>query len=86
MALATVLIAAYSFYAVRLATDLDELYTDYIKGRFMQWINSAVFTVLTTIMSLLMICKLRVRFDDFYFEYGCVLWTVIIIQSLALVV
>ena len=50
----------------------------------MQWIRGAIFTVVLVFMSLLMMCKLRIRFNDFYTEYGCFLWTVVIIQAISL--
>ena len=31
-------------------------------------------------------CKLKIRFEDFYREYGCFLWTVVIIQAISLLI
>ena len=50
----------------------------------LRWTCSAVFTVVLVCMSLLMMCKLRIRFSDFYADYGCFLWAVVIIQALSL--
>ena len=33
-----------------------------------------------------MMCLLRNRFDDFYAEYGCFLWTVVTVQALSLLI
>ena len=33
-----------------------------------------------------MMCKLRVRFGDFYIEYGCFLKTVVIVQAISLII
>ena len=33
-----------------------------------------------------LLSKLKNRFDDFYAEYGCYLWTVFIIQALSLLI
>ena len=37
-------------------------------------------------MSFLMMCKLRIRFEDFYADYGRFLWTVVIIQAISLLI
>ena len=37
-------------------------------------------------MSFLLMCKLKIRFDKFYVEYGCYLWTTVIIQALSLLI
>ena len=52
----------------------------------LQWISSATFTVVLVFMSLVMMCKLRVRFEDFYAEYGCFLRTVVIVQAISLII
>ena len=36
--------------------------------------------------SIILLSKLKNRFDDFYAEYGCFLWTIIITQALSLIV
>ena len=33
-----------------------------------------------------MMCQIRIRFNDFYSEYGCFLWTVVIIQAISLLI
>ena len=52
----------------------------------LRWINSALFTVGQIFMSVLMMCKLRKEFDDFYAEYGCFLRTVVTIQAISLLI
>ena len=37
-------------------------------------------------MGFILLSKLKNRFDDFYAEYGCYLWTVFIIQALSLLI
>ena len=37
-------------------------------------------------MSFILLSKLKNKFDDFYAEYGCYLWTVFIIQALSLLI
>ena len=51
-----------------------------------QMIFSALFTVMLIIMSFILMRKLRNLFDDFYAEYGCLLWTNLIIQALSLLI
>ena len=50
------------------------------------WISIAIFSVAIIWMSFVLMCKLRHRFDDFYGEYGCYLWTIVTIQALSLIV
>ena len=50
----------------------------------MEWIISTIFTTMIILMSLSLMCKLRVRFYDFYTEYGCILWTFFTIQALSM--
>ena len=52
----------------------------------LRWILSAIFTIGQIVMSVFMMCLLRNRFDDFYAEYGCFLWTVVTIQALSLLI
>ena len=51
----------------------------------MQWILSTIFTVMIILMSLSLMIKLRVRFYDFYREYGCFLWAVFTIQAISMI-
>ena len=37
-------------------------------------------------MGFVLLSKLKNRFDDFYAEFGCYLWTVVIIQALSLLI
>ena len=50
----------------------------------MRWINLAVFTIILSIVNVILLCKLRNRFDDFYADYGCSLKTIFIIQVLSI--
>ena len=50
----------------------------------MRWISSAIFSVVLVFMSFLMMCKIRIRFSDFYADYGCFLRAVVIIQAVSL--
>ena len=52
----------------------------------MRWILSFIFSAVIIFMSLSLMCKLRIRFDDFYAEYGCILWIVFIIQALSMLI
>ena len=52
----------------------------------MQWIISTIFTVMIILMSLSLMIKLRVRFIDFYKEYGCFLWVVFAIQAISMII
>ena len=45
-----------------------------------------MFTVMLVSLSLTMMRKLRIRFEDFYVEYGCFLWTVVIIQAISVII
>ena len=82
----------YIYYAVRTTKDvsnlsnvnLDKLSTDFFKSQTVQWVNNIIFTVVITVMSLLIMYKLRIHFADFYAEYGCYLRTVFIVQVLSL--
>ena len=81
----------YIYYAVRLSHDSstdseNEYYTDLEKTGTIQWIISAIFTVMMILMSLSLMFKLRIRFFDFYTEYGCFLWSVFTIQALSLLI
>ena len=52
----------------------------------MQWIISTIFTVMIILMSLSLMIKLRVRFYDFYREYGCFLWAVFALQAISMII
>ena len=52
----------------------------------LQSISSAIFTAVLVFMSLLLMSKLRKRFEKFYVEYGCYLWTIVIIQAISLLI
>ena len=89
--LATALSFIYFYYSVRfvrdgLNFDTDEYPKDLTKSLMLRWIFSAIFTVGQTFTSVLMMCKLRKEFDDFFAEYGCFLWTVVTVQALSLLI
>ena len=89
--LATALISLFSYFAFRLASytaKLNDLGFEkvIVKAFMLRWISGAIFTVGQTFMSMLMMCLLRIRFDDFYAEYGCFLWTVVTIQVISLLI
>ena len=92
--LATALSIAYIYYAVNITEDIFiadpyesgmEFYVDYNKTLKMQWIVSTIFSGVIVLLSLSLLIKLRVRFDDFYAEYGCFLWTIFTIQALSMI-
>ena len=81
----------YSYFSVKLANDVlnqreEESNKDYDETFLLRWIVSAIFTAREICISLLMMCKLRVRFAYFYKEYGCFLWTVVTIQGVSLLI
>ena len=87
--IATALSFIYSYYSVKLArdgfNDRDiELNEDNSETFMLRWINSALFSIGQIFMSLTMMCLLRVRFANFYAEYGCILWTAVTVQALSL--
>ena len=90
--LATVLTPMYLYYAIRLSKDaydtvsFDQYDADRRKTRTIQWIISAIFTVMVILMSVSLMCKLRIRFEDFYAEYGCFLWVFFTIQALSMII
>ena len=92
---ATFLSAIYIYFAVMIPKDVFEpdprasaidFYSDYNNYRTVQCIFSTIFSVMIILMSLLVMCKLRIRFDDFYAEYGCLLWAVFTIQALSMLI
>ena len=95
MVLGTALSAVYFYFAYRIAKDCfiddpkesaDEFYKDYNRTRVMQWVMSAIFSVMMIMLSLLMILSVKHRYEDFYAEYGCFLWAVSTIQALSMVI
>ena len=50
----------------------------------MRWINLVGFTVILSIVSLMMMRKIRLRFDSLYTEFGCRLRTVYIAQWISI--
>ena len=65
--LATALISVYSYFAFRFVRDginqsVEEFIKDYHQTFMLRWILSAIFTVAQVIMSLFMMCLLKVRF------------------------
>ena len=52
----------------------------------MQWILSTIFTTMIILMSLSLMIKLRVRFYDFYREYGCFLWAIFTVQAVSMII
>ena len=92
--LATALTTIYLYYTIRLIKDefIDddptfiEFFTDIRKTSTMQWIINAIFTVMIILMSVSLMCKLRIRFEDFYAEYGCFLWVVFTLQALSMII
>ena len=52
----------------------------------LSWISIVIFTFALISMSFVLMFKLKHRFDDFYGEYGCYLWTIVTIQALSLIV
>ena len=51
-----------------------------------QMLYSAYYIVVLIPMSFLLMFILRIRFENFYDEYGCLLWTIFIIQALSLLI
>ena len=93
--IATALSAVYFYFAYKLTKDcfIDDpyesgkaFYKDYNKTRTMQWIISAIFSVMMILMGLSLILKVKHRYEDFYADYKCYLWTVSTIQALAMVI
>ena len=89
--LASALSSIVSYYAVRIVKDafIEKTYKyikDYYTFEVLRWIISAIFTVGRTFMSVIMMGLLKSRFDDFYAEYGCFLWTIVIIQILSMLI
>ena len=90
--IATALTSIYLYFAVKLTKDVTTpvfnkhvFYSD-LKTKEMQWIISAIFTVMIILMSVSLMCKLRLRFEDFYKEYGCFLWLIFNIQALSMTI
>ena len=88
---ATATTSMYSYFSVKLANDVlnqreEESNKDYDETFLLRWIVSAIFTAREICISLLMMCKLRVRFAYFYKEYGCFLWTIVTIQGVSLLI
>ena len=52
----------------------------------MQLIINAIFAVVIILISVSLMCQLRIRFYDFYAEYGKFLWSVFIIQAFVLII
>ena len=50
----------------------------------MRWIILVNFTVILTIVSLIMMCKIRLRFHKLYTEYGCLLRAIYIMQGISI--
>ena len=92
--LATALSFIYVYYTAMLSKDVFidchphciEYSADLRKTSTMQWIISAIFTLMIIFMSVSLMIKLRIRFYDFYVEYGCFLWVVFTIQALSMIV
>ena len=89
-----ILSIVYIYFAVSITQDIFNpnpheksvnFYSDYNKTRKLQWIISLIFAVLIIGLSLSLMVKLKVRFEDFYKDYGCFLWTVFAIQALSLI-
>ena len=95
LVLALTLGIVYVYYAVALGLDIfnpdpresaKDFYADYNATRKMQWIISAIFSGAIIVLSVALMIKLKVRFDDFYAEYGCFLWTVFSVQALSMII
>ena len=93
--LAATLGIVYVYYAVALGLDIFnpspresaiDFYADYNATRKMQWILSAIFSGAIIVLSVALMIKLKVRFDDFYAEYGCFLWAVFSVQALSMII
>ena len=87
----TFLLAIYIYFAVRIAKDTfnyddEEIHSDYNKIYMLQWIFSTTFSVMIILISLSVICKIRLRFNDLWSEYGCYLWTVFTVQALSMLI
>ena len=91
--LAATLISVYIYFVVKISKDIFnpnayesaiDFYSDYDKTRTMQWVISAIFSVMIIVLSLSIMYKLKVRFPDFYAEFGCYFWTVFTIQILSM--
>ena len=89
--LATALSSTYLYFVVKLIKgefthEYHEFYIDLRKTRKMQWILSSIFTAMIILMSLSLMIKLKVRFYDFYREYGCFLWAIFTIQAISMII
>ena len=88
--IAIALTAEYSYFTVKLIiadfNNDNAYFPDLKKTREMQWIISAIFTVMIILMSVSVMFKLRLRFEDFYKEYGCFLWIVFSIQASSMII
>ena len=52
----------------------------------MIWIIGTTFTVIIISISVSLMCMLRIRFYDFYAEYGCFLWVIFTTQALSIII
>ena len=62
----------------------EEYLSDGKQTHMMHWIIGMIFTVMIIFISVSIMCKLRIRFDDFYADYGCFLWVIFTIQALSM--
>ena len=93
--LALTLSFVYLYFAVRISKDCSiddwserniEFTSDYNKTRTIQWVISAIFSVIIILLSLSLMYQLNFRFYDFYAEYGCFLWAVFFIQAFSMLI
>ena len=89
-----ILSIVYIYFAVSISLDIFNpnphekavnFYSDYNKTRKLQWIISLIFSVVIIGLYLSLMVKLKVRFEDFYKDYGCFLWAVFATQALSLI-
>ena len=82
-----VIIATYVIFTVRLCLSINDVdKSDKIEAQII-WVNTiglAFLTILPSAVNIVMIHRLRNRFDDLYADYGCKIQTIMIIQVVSI--
>ena len=53
---------------------------------WVSFIGLAILTIFPTVVGIVMMHRLRNRFDDMYKEYGCIVQTIMIIQVISILI